>query len=474
MAHQKVSLKHDKTTEVVYDCSDPGTGKTFVRVTAFAERRRKGGGCALVVAPRSLLKSAWANDFKKFAPDMRVSIARADNRAHAFAVDADVYIVNTDGVKWVADQRPAFFKKFSELIVDEITAFKHHTSQRSKALRKIAKYFKHRSGLTGTPNGRSITDVWHQVAILDGGQRLGPSFYAFRNSVCVPEQVGRQQHMIDWVDKEGAEEAVFGLLSDIVVRHKFEDCVDIPPNHHYVVDFEMPQKMRRVYEQMERDQIALITDTSPAAMKQYLSTGKKASVVPLTALNAAVLAGKLLQIASGAVYDSDGNYHVIDSSRYELVLDMVEQRKHSLVFFLWQHQRDLMVAEAESRGLTYCVLDGATNDKERDMMVLAYQMGRYRVMFAHPKSAAHGLTLTKGTATIWPSPTADLELWKQGNKRQHRIGQTEKTETIVVLGDCRIDQRVYYDILMRKNERMTTLLDLFASLTSQFDLKDAA
>jgi hypothetical protein len=197
-------------------------------------------------------------------------------------------------------------------------------------------------------------------------------------------------------------------------------------------------------------------------------------VVPLTALNAAVLAGKLLQIASGAVYDSDGNYHVIDSSRYELVLDMVEQRKHSLVFFLWQHQRDLMVAEAESRGLTYCVLDGATNDKERDMMVLAYQMGRYRVMFAHPKSAAHGLTLTKGTATIWPSPTADLELWKQGNKRQHRIGQTEKTETIVVLGDCRIDQRVYYDILMRKNERMTTLLDLFASLTSQFDLKDAA
>jgi SNF2 family DNA or RNA helicase len=461
MAHQAVSLKHDAKTDVVYDCSDAGTGKTFVRIMAFAKRRRAGGGRMLVLAPRSLLKSAWFNDFAKFAPDMKVSVATADNRAKAFAAEADVYVTNHDAAKWLAQQPAKFFKDFDELVIDEITAYKHHTSQRSKAIRKIAKHFKRRAGLTATPNGRSITDVWHQVAILDDGKRLGPSFYAFRNAVCTPEQVGRQAHMVNWVDRDGAEEAVFGELADIVVRHKFEDCVDIPPNHTYSVDFEMTPKLRRAYEQMARDQLMMLAD-------------KKKGVTTVTALNAAVVTGKLLQIASGAVYDNDGNYHLIDTSRYEMVMDMVEQRKHSLVFFQWQHQRDLLVAEAEKRGLSYCVLDGDAKDKEREAMVSNYQRGAYRVMFAHPKSAAHGLTLTKGTATIWPCPTADLELWRQGKKRQHRIGQTEKTETIVILGDNKAEHRVYHDILMAKDARMETLLGLFESLTSDFDLRKAA
>jgi len=133
-----------------------------------------------VLAPRSLLRSVWVNDFAKFAPQYKVSVADAANRDKAFAVDADVYVTNTDAAKWLAEQKPAFFKRFSELAVDESTAYKHHTSQRSKAIAKIAGYFKYRCCMTGTPNGNSITDVWHQVMILDGGKRLGNSFYRFR------------------------------------------------------------------------------------------------------------------------------------------------------------------------------------------------------------------------------------------------------------------------------------------------------
>ena len=453
-AHQNVSIRHNDLHPVVFDCSDPGTGKTFVRIAGFAKRRKSGGGCLLVLAPRSLLRSVWANDIQKFAPHLSVSIADAANRVDAFAAVADVYVTNVDAAKWLAEQKPAFFKKFSELVIDESTAFKHHTSQRSKAVAKIAKYFKHRCCMTGTPNSNSITDIWHQAYILDEGKRLGFSFYKFRDAVCTPNQVGRNAQAIKWVDKEGAEEAVFGLLSDIVVRHKFEDCVDIPENHRYSVEYDPTPKQMKAYLEMEDTQMLLFKGKTPSVM----------------AVNAAAVATKLQQIASGAVYDGTGAYKVIDTSRYEMCLDLVEQRQHSLVIFQWKHQRDALVAEAERRGLTFAVMDGGTTDKERDEIVKRFQLGQYRVIFGHPKTVAHGFTLTRGTATIWASPTYDLEHFKQGSKRMHRLGQTQKTETIIIVAKGTIDEKVYA-MMTEKDGRMTTLLSLFETLTPVVSVK---
>jgi len=443
-SHQDVSIRHNDLHPVVFDCSDPGTGKTFVRIAGFAKRRKSGGGCLLVLAPRSLLRSVWVNDIAKFAPQLRVSVADAANREKAFAADADVYVTNVDAVKWLAEQKPAFFKKFSELVVDESTAYKHHTSQRSKAAAKIAGHFKYRCCMTGTPNSNSITDVWHQAMILDGGKRLGTSFYKFRDAVCAPHQVGRNVHAVRWEDKEGSEEAVFGLLSDIVIRHKFEECVDIPPNHRYSLEYDLTPKQIKAYVEMEHTQMLTLAGKSPSVM----------------AVNAAAVATKLQQIASGAVYDGTGGYKVIDTGRYEMCLDLVEQRKHTLVIFQWKHQRDALVEEAERRGLTFAVLDGDTTDRERVDIVTRFQLGQYRVIFGHPKTVAHGYTLTKGTTTIWASPTYDLEQFAQGSKRMHRLGQTEKTETIIITAKDTIDEKVYA-MMTEKGGRMTRLLDLF-------------
>lgn len=442
--HQLVSIKHNRQTPLVFDCSDPGTGKTLVRILSFAERRRQGGGCMLVVAPKSLLKSVWAADVARFAPDLSTSVAYAENREAAFKRKADIYIINHDGVKWLAKQKPAFFKRFTELAVDESTAFKHHTSQRSKALASVARHFTHIAMMTGTPSGNSITDVWHQMFILDRGKRLGDSFYRFRDAVCIPRQIGRQAQMVKWEDKPGAEEAVFGLLKDVVIRHKFEDCVDIPPNFQYAVSYELSPAQMRAYKQMQDTQILLLKNSTKAVL----------------AVNAASAATKLLQIASGATYDGSGDYQLVDAGRYEMIMDLVEARKHSLVFFFWKHQRDNLVFEAHKRGLTYCVMDGETPQAIREQQVKDYQAGKYQVMIAHPKSAAHGLTLTKGTTTIWSSPTYDLEIFKQGSKRQHRMGQTERTETIVILGAGTLDEKAYA-VMSGKGERMTNLLGLF-------------
>jgi len=441
--HQSVSLVHDLTTDRVFDCSDPGTGKTAVRLWAYATRRAAGSGAALVLAPRSLLRTTWLNDIKRFTPQLRAVVADANNRKDAFAQDVDVYITNTDAVKWLAEQPNSFFERFDELIVDESTAFKHHTSQRSKAAAKIAKHFTRRALMTGTPNGNSITDVWHQMMVLDGGVRLGTSFFAFRNSVCTPVQVGRIAQAVQWKDKPGSAEAVFNQIGDVVIRHKFEDCVSIPDNFKYTVEYQLSPKQQKTY-----------TELFETSMLQM--AGNNA----VTAINAAALATKLLQVASGAVYDGTGAYRLVDNGRYEMILDMVQQRKHSLVFFLWDHQKQELIAEATRRGLTFCVFDGKTSDKERESYVAAYQRGEYQVMFAHPKTAGHGLTLTKGTATIWASPTYDLEHYAQGSKRQHRLGQTQKTETIVVVAKDTIDERAY-ERMESKNERMKHLLSLF-------------
>ncbi len=174
---------------------------------------------------------------------------------------------------------------------------------------------------------------------------------------------------------------------------------------------------------------------------------------------------KLLQIASGAVYENEWRYHIVDEDRNELIMDLLEPRDHSLVFFIWKHQKDQLIAAAERRGFTYCVMDGETSGTQREENVRLFQLGFYKVMFAHPQTAAHGLTLVKARTTIWASPTYNLEHFIQGNLRIDRIGQTEKTETIVVLGEGTIDEKVYYDMLGPKKIRMTTLL---------IELKEAA
>lgn len=421
--------------------SDPGTGKTFVQIQAFAERRRKRGKCALIFATKSLLDPAWRQDFRKFAPDMKVSLAFASNRMEAFEVDADVYVTNHDAVKILAKKPKKFWAKFDTLIIDECTAFKHHTSQRSRAMSKFATNFPFRSLLSGTPISNGILDLWHQMFILDGGQRLGTSYYAFRQAACVPVQIGKNAKAIHWQDKEGVDQAVAEIIKDVTIRHHFEDCVDIPENFRHAVTFKLGKKNMEAYDDMQDFHYSKLRESG------------------VTAVNGAVVYGKLLQIASGAVYDDSGKYSLIDTERYGLVLDLVEERKHSIVFFNWEHQRDELIKEATARKISFAVFDGSTSDGMRGRIVQEYQEGKYQVLFAHPQSAGHGLTLTRGVATIWASPTYNLEHFLQGLKRIHRIGQTEKTETIVVVAEGTIDEKVWAACQI-KDVKQTKLLHM--------------
>lgn len=442
MKHQVKDCLFLKKTKRVLDFSDAGTGKTPKHIRDIAERRKKRNGkCILVLAPKSLLKSAWGNDIRKFAPELTYSIAWAENRTEAFAVEADVYITNIDAAVWLGQQKPAFFKRFDTLIIDESTFIKHRTSARSKAVKKIAKYFEWRRALSGTPTSNGICDLWHQVYVIDDGARLGKAFFAFQKATCVPEEQGG---FITWVDKDGIEPVVGGLIEDITIRNKFEDCVDIPPNHQFSVPYTLTKSHRALFDELRQQ-------------KTVTNNGRK-----VVALNGASLYTKLLQCASGATYvdpdDDTSDYTLMDTGRYDLIIDLVEARDHSIVFFNWRHQRDELMRVAKARKIKFEMIDGTVTRKgERDRITEAYQRGAYQVLFANAQTIGHGLTLTRGTRTIFASPTPNLEHFLQGYKRIYRITQNEKTETIMVIAEDTIDQYVW-EKCQQKNVKQSDLL----------------
>ena len=297
------------------------------------------------------------------------------------------------------------------------------------------KLFEYRRCMTGTPTSNGICDIWHQVLLLDNGERLGKSFAGFRKACCIPEQVGPSASMIKWHDRPDIEMQIAAIIADITIRHKFEDCVDIPENHQYAIRFNLTNKHLSVYNDFKKKSLAEFSETT------------------VCAVNGAVLASKLLQIASGAVYGDDGAYSLIANERYSLALDLVEARQHSIVFYQWKHQCDELVKKAVSRGIKYAVWDS-----DKHTLVEAYQAGEYQVLFAHPQSAGHGLTLTIASTTIWTSPTYNLEHFLQGLKRIHRIGQVKKTENIVLVAEGTIDETVW-EAVQAKDVKMTKLFD---------------
>lgn len=449
--HQNYTMDKFRSTEIGLDFSDPGTGKTSAHLGLYDQLPHRGR--LLVSCPTTLMRTAWAADIDRFFPHMTYAIADAKHRFEAFESGADVVIINTDGVKAITDkfktptQLRKFLNEFNQLTIDESTAYKHPSSARSKSAYKISQCIPRRFALSGTPNPISVTELWHQCMLVDGGQRLGPSFFRFRNAMQESIQVGPQANHLKWSDKDQANELTMYLLQDILVRHEFEEVMtDVPANH---VDFkwvELPNKLYRQYKQLEEEMALLVGEDRQ-----------------INAVHAASLRTKLLQLCSGAVYDGEGNYVVLDPFRYELIADLVEERDHSVVFFNWKHQKAELARNFEKRGITFSIIDGDVNERERPKIVDDYQAGKYQTLLLHPKTGAHGLTLTRGTTSILASPMYEADYFKQTIHRIYRGGQTQVTNTLLVGAVGTVEELVYGQLLGKK-ARMTDFLTLVANL----------
>lgn len=451
--HQLRTAAFIAAHDSVLDFSDPGTGKTASSLLAFADYKELGGeGRMLVFAPKSILETAWCDDCIKFTPQLSICAAYAQNRKAAFEYGTNIVVTNHDAATWVL-KNPDTLKGFTWLWVDESTAYKNHTSQRSKAMAKISllPQWTKRGAMTGTPYGNGgLLGLWHQVFIVDHGSHLGAKYYQFRHTTHEPQMNPAMPTVQDWVEKEGARDTVADILSDITIRHVFEECTDIPENSMTTREYTLPKKLRQHYDIMLE-----------AALLQ-IEEGE------VQAIHAAAVANKLLQIASGAVYSSDREQLVLDTTRNELVAELCAERDHTVVAFHWKHQRDGLIKALGAAGIStdeIAIIDGEynKNNSVRAQVVRDFQKGHYRVILLHPRSAGHGLTLTRAATTIWTSPTGDAELWEQLNRRIYRTSQTRKTETILIQAKDTMEQRVY-DRLMGRVEGQINFFELLQSL----------
>lgn len=419
--HQLATTQFYKTSQRTFDTSDPGTGKTLGVIHDLDITQGK----ILIICPKSLMQTVWADEIAQFRPELSTSVCMAKDRAKKFSHEAHVYITNIDAATWLAKQPPSFFKQFNTLIIDESTAYKHNRSARSKAINKIKKFFGIRRLLTGTPHAGNISDIWNQIFIIDDGEIFGTSFTRFRQMTMDAVQVGPMANMVKWTNKPDIEEIVAAMMRPLNIRHKFTDCISIPEDFTYAENYYLTTPQAKAYKDMKDHAIS------------QLKSGD------VNAVNAAALTTKLLQIASGAVYGDNNSSHLVDLGRYELITDLVAQRDHTVCFFNWRHQREHLCKLATKAGISHCFIDGTVSDKQRLEHVRKFQAGKYQVIFLHPQSAAHGITLTKANTTIWASPTYMGDIFLQGNARIRRAGQKRKTETILVRAVGTIEEKVY-------------------------------
>lgn len=322
-------------------------------------------------------------------------------RMSALRKDADVYVINRENVEWLVSY---LFKDwfFDMCVIDELSSFKSSKAKRFRALRKVRPYFKRIIGLTGTPAPNSLIDLWPQLYLLDGGQRLGRTITSYRDQYFKPGD--RNGHIVyNWNLKDGSEEAIHKRIGDICISMMAKDYLDLPERIDNKVYVNLPKKAMEQYKELEKDLIIELDNED------------------VTAANAAVLTGKLLQMCNGAIYSESKEVMEIHEEKLNALLDIIEAAngKPVLIFYNFQHDKDRILTFLMKNKYKGYVLGGSEDIK-------SWNDGNISILLTHPASAGHGLNLQYGgNIVVWFGLTWSLELYQQANARLHRQGQKE-------------------------------------------------
>lgn len=398
-----------------------GTGKTVTTLTALDVLLNDylEDGPVLVIAPKRVALDTWTSESEgwEHLRHLRVStvIGTQKQRVAALSAPADIYVINRENVVWLTDYLRGAWP-FPIVVVDELSSFKSSQAKRWRALRKVRGRIRRFIGLTGTPRPNGLEDLWPQLYLLDSGQRLGKTLSSFRSQYLVPEKMNG--HIVySYRPKPGAEEDVYGRISDVCMSIKKEDVLSLPGQIYADVVVRPPNDLLKKYKQFERDKVLESMDADGE----------------IVAGSAAALTNKLLQFANGAIYDMDGAVHEIHDLKLDALEELVEQAGGDPVLILYAYKHD----EARISARIPCrKLDTSEDIKD-------WNAGRIPVAIAHPASIGHGLNLQYGGhILIWFGLTWSLELYQQANERLNRPGQTEVCRIFHIVLKGTHDERV--------------------------------
>lgn len=398
---------------------DMGLGKTVSALTAVDKliNDRFEVHRVLVIAPLRVAKLTWAAEVDKW-DHLSLKVVKVlgneSKRLQALAENADIYVINRENVPWLADLFKGKRWPFDMVIIDESSSFKNPRSLRFRALRKVLPQIKRMVLLTGTPSPRSLMDLWPQLYLLDRGERLGRTLTAYRSAYFRPGK-SNGFTIYEWLPNKDAEEKIYKAIGDICVSMSAADWLDIPEKMDNIIEVELPLKARKIYDTLKRDYAITIQQDD------------------ITAVNAAVLTGKLLQVANGALYHDDKTYTEIHKAKIDALKELAESATTPVIVFYWL-KSDLERLKREFP-------KARTLEDEKDLT--DWNNGKIDMLLLHPSSAGHGLNLQAGGHTIiWFGLTWSLELYQQANARLHRQGQRSSVIVHHILARDTMDERV--------------------------------
>lgn len=387
----------------------------------------------LIIAPLRVARDTWKEEIDKWSHlkmlKYSVVIGSEKERLNALNKKADIYIINRENIDWLVNKSGSDFN-FDMIIIDELSSFKSHSSKRFRALMKVRAKIKRIVGLTGTPSSNGLMDLWAEFRLLDMGERLGRFIGQYREIYFKPDK--RNGAIIySYKPLPFAEDAIYKKISDITVSMKAEDYLTMPEKINNEVFVNLSDKERETYDSFKKDLVISIKDKD------------------IDAVNAAALSNKLLQMASGAVYDEDKNTVHIHDRKLDALEDLIEGANGKPVLIAYWYKSDLKRIKDK-----FDVRELKTSADFKE-----WNQGKIPIAIIHPASAGHGLNLQAGGSTlIWFSLTWSLELYEQTNARLYRQGQKETVVIHHILCKNTIDEDVM-KALENKNKTQAALIE---------------
>lgn len=395
---------------------DMGLGKTVTTLTALRDLMldELTVSKVLVIAPLRVARDTWPAEIQKWdhLADLDCSVIVGDlkTRTAALNTSALIYVVNRENVKWLVEyyEKNGLRWDFDCVVIDELSSFKNYQSQRFKYLRKIRPFVKRWIGLTGTPTSNGLMDLWAEIGILDGGERLGRFIGRFRDAYFKPGSMNPSTGVVfSYIPRPGAEQQIYDRIADMTISMKAVDHLHMPECVYVNHEVNMSAPERKLYDQLKSDLIIPLKDGD------------------IDAANAASLSNKLLQMSNGAVYDENGETRVIHSRKLEALEDLIEAANGQpvLIAYWFKHDRTRIMEHLTAAGYVL-------RDLKESKDIQDWNTGSIPVALIHPASAGHGLNIQSGGhILIWFGLTWSLELYQQTNARLWRQGQ-EQTVTI--------------------------------------------
>lgn len=452
---------------------DPGMGKTSIALAAFLYLKKRGvAKKALLVAPLKPVYLTWPAEIQKWTDfnGLRYVILHGPNKEEALETDADIYLINPEGIEWLTqatkkrsgnrvsvDVDAQRFKGFGfdTLILDELSLFKNYASVRFKAVKCIHKLFARRWGLTGSPMPNGLLDLFGQCFLLDEGNALGRWITEYRNNYFVPHPNG-----FDWILQKGAATKIYKAIKPLALRMSADDFLELPPLVDNKIMLDLPLDVRRIYNELEKDLYAQVDDKE------------------IVAASAGVKSGMLLQILSGAIYTKDKVPGLVKQTKagkkewvelhdvkIEAAKDLVRELQGQQLLLAYHFGHTLERLQA-AFGKSIPFIGGGVTGKKAKAIEAAWNAGEIPLLLGHPQSMAHGLNFQGSSARHvgWLDMIHNYEWYMQFIRRILRQGThaPRVTNHLFMVQDS-LDVDVYATLGSKRHDQNA----LFKALTAR-------